>query len=288
LFGWSSLAANAPAVAEYAQSRTDNSEPRTKNPERPTPNVELNHEHEPGTRNVERGTAWLFAACAIALTTLAQPAVVEAAGRLVTFRAADGRVLTGLFVEAPRRPAPAVVLVPMLGRSRDDWQSVAQRLAEANISSLAIDLPSASLPGEAAALTAWHTDVRAAVEHLSSRGDVRSGGVGVAGASLGANLAVLAAAADTRIRSLALVSPTLDYRGVRIEAPMRQYAARPALLIASLKDPFAARTVRELTKQSPGPREARWGEAPAHGTMLLAREPDLVRALAEWFQRTLG
>ncbi len=174
----------------------------------------------------------------------------------------------------------------MLGRSKEDWQSVAQRLAEANISSLAIDLPGASLPGDAAALVAWHTDVRAAVEHLSGRPDVRV--VGVAGASLGANLAVLAAAADPRVRSLALVSPSLDYRGVRIEAPMRQYGGRPALLIASLRDPLAARTVRELTKEAPGPREARWADTMAHGATLLAREPDLVRALVDWFQRTLG
>ena len=27
---------------------------------------------------------------------------------------------------------------------------------------------------------------------------------------------------------------------------------------------------------------------PAHGTVLLAREPDTVRRLVEWFQRTLG
>lgn len=222
------------------------------------------------------------------LAFLALQPSVSAAGRTVTFRATDGRMLVGVFIEAPRRPAPAVVLVPMLGRSKDDWQGVAQRLAEANISSLAIDLPGSALPGEAPALVAWHADVRAAVEHLSSRPDVRPGAVGVAGASLGANLAVLAAAADPRVRSLALVSPSLDYRGVRIETPMRQYAARPALLIASLRDPLAARTVRELTKAPPGPREARWADSPAHGTMLLAREPDLVRALVEWFQRTLG
>jgi dienelactone hydrolase len=221
------------------------------------------------------------------IVLLPQPRA-EAAARTVTFRAADGRVLTGVFTEAPHRPAPAVVLVPMLGRSKDDWQNVAQRLADANISSLAIDLPGSSVPADAAALIAWHTDIRAAVEHLSSRPDVRPGAVGVAGASLGANLAVLAAVADPRVRSLALVSPSLDYRGVRIETPMRQYAARPALFIASLRDPLAARTVRELTKDPPGLREARWAEATAHGTMLLAREPDLVRALAEWFQRTLG
>lgn len=231
---------------------------------------EQNSEPEPGTRNRERGT------------TLA------AAGRTVAFRAPDGRAVTGLLMEASQRPAPAVVLVPMLGTSHDDWQAVAQQLAEANITSLAIDLPGSSLPADAAALAAWHTDVRAAVEYLAGRSDVRPGSLGIAGASLGANLAVLAGAADPRVRSLALVSPSLDYRGVRIETAMRQYGARPALLIASVKDPLAARTVRELTKEPPGPREARWAEAAAHGTALLHREPDLVRALADWFRRTLG
>jgi len=238
-----------------------------------------------GPRSSLRVLGSLFAA--VVLLAGLHPGV-SAAGRTVTFRAGDGRMLTGLFLEASQRPAPAVVLVPMLGRSRDDWQGVAQRLADAHISSLAIDLPSSSIPGDAQALVAWHADIRAALDHLSGRADVRGGSLGVAGASLGANLAVLAAVADPRVRSLALVSPSLDYRGVRIETPMRQYAARPALLIASLRDPLAARTVRELTRNPPGLREARWAEATAHGTALLAREPDLIRALVEWFQRTLG
>jgi hypothetical protein len=31
-----------------------------------------------------------------------------------------------------------------------------------------------------------------------------------------------------------------------------------------------------------------WLTAPAHGTLLLTREPDAVRLLVEWFRRTLG
>jgi dienelactone hydrolase len=206
----------------------------------------------------------------------------------VQFRAADGRLLTALMMEPSQRPAPAVVLVPMLGGGREAWQAVAQRLADANIAALAIDLPSATMPDDVATLPSWHADIRAAVAYLVSRADVRQGSIGVAGASLGANLTVLAAVADPRIRSIALVSPSLDYRGVRIEGAMRQYGARPALLIASLKDPYAARTVRDLSREPPGPRDVRWSEIPAHGTRLLAAEPDLVRALVEWFQKTLG
>jgi len=218
-----------------------------------------------------------------AVAMLLAQGVVVGAGRVVTFRAPDGRTLNALAMDASARPAPAVVLVPMLGRPKDDWQAVAQRLADANITALAIDLP-----GQYGPTSGWHTDVLAAVAYLASRPEIRRDAIGVAGASLGANLAVLAASADPRIRSLALVSPSLDYRGVRIESAMQQYGGRPALLMASLRDPYAARSVRALAAEPPGLREVKWSETIAHGTALLAREPDLVRTLVEWFQRTLG
>jgi dienelactone hydrolase len=219
---------------------------------------------------------------------VAQPAV-SAAGRIVSFHAADGRTLTGLLLEADSRPAAAVVLVPMLGRPRDDWQAAGQRLAEANITALAIDLPSVTLPADPKLLAAWHQDIGAAVAFLAGRpADVRAGAIGIAGASLGANLAAIAGAADPSVRSIALISPSLDYRGLRIEEPMRTYGARPAMLMASLQDPYAARSVRELTQDAQGPREQRWSTIPAHGTLLLQRDVDMMRALVEWFQQTLS
>ena len=214
---------------------------------------------------------------------------VSAAGRQVTFRSADGRVVTGLLMEARNGPAPAVVLVPMLGRPKDDWQAIGQRFADANIHALAIDLPGEALPADSTELTRWHESITAAVSYLSSRAvDVRSGAIGVAGASLGANLAVVAAASDPTVRSIALVSPSLDYRGVRIDAALRQYGSRPALLVASRQDLYATRSVRELVQNPPGPREVRWSDIASHGTILLSRDPELVRALVEWFQLTLG
>lgn len=222
-----------------------------------------------------------------ALVVVAQPSLF-AAGRSVSFRAADGRAVTGLLLEARDRPAPAVVLVPMLGRTKDDWQAVAERLAEANLSTLAIDLPATALPGDPAELSAWHEHVRAAVAYLAGRpAEVQPGMIGIAGASLGASLAALAAAADPAVRSIALVSPSLDYRGVRIEMPLAEYGARPALLMASVHDPYAARSVRALAQHASGARDVRWSSVPAHGTILLSRDPDLLRSLVEWFQRTL-
>jgi dienelactone hydrolase len=224
---------------------------------------------------------------AIVVTLLAvSPA--EAAGHAITFRAADGRMLSGFLTEANQRPAPAVVLVPMLGRPKDDWQAVAQRLADANITALAIDLPASAVPGDPKDVVRWGDDIRAAIDYLVSRpAEVRAGSIGVAGASLGGSVAIIEAAGDPGVRAVALVSPSLDYRGVRIEAPMRAFGARPALLIASARDPYAARSTRELAQNASGPRDIRWSDVAAHGTVLLARDPDLVRSLVEWFQGTL-
>jgi dienelactone hydrolase len=210
--------------------------------------------------------------------------VVDGAGREVTFQAADGRTVTGYLAEAGTRPSPAVVLVPMLGRPKDDWEAIAQRLADANVTALAVDAGSSQLAVDPEAAAALSRDVNAAVTYLASTGATS---IGVAGASFGATVAVLAAANDARIRAIALVSPSLDYRGIRMEGALRQFGDRPALLLASLEDPYAARSVKELAQAGPGPRELRWSEVPAHGTVLLSRDADLVRSLVEWFGVTL-
>jgi dienelactone hydrolase len=228
--------------------------------------------------------SWLYRTVLCLL--IASPAL--AAGRGVAFRAEDGRTVNAVVFEPSQRPTPAVVLVPMLGRPKEDWDALGQRLADASILALAIDLPGTSDPGDSKVLSGWSADVRAAVSYLLSRSDVRPGGIGIAGASLGANLAALAAADLGSVHSLALLSPSLDYRGVRIEGAMKQYGGRPAMLVASSRDPYAARTVRELAKDPPGTREMRLSEAAAHGTVLLARDPDIVRALVDWFQSTLA
>ena len=229
-----------------------------------------------------------FAIAALILAAVCSTTVVRGTARAVSFRAADGRTINALLNEASQRPAPAVVLVPMLGRPKEDWQAAGQRLADANITALMIDLPAQSTPADARALNAWSEDIRAALTFLESRPDVRPGALGVGGASLGANLAAVAAAADLRVRALVLISPSLDYRGVRIEGALRQYGARPALFIAGRQDFYAARSARELADDPPGIRELQWSDLAAHGTALLSREPDLVRALVDWFQRALG
>jgi alpha-beta hydrolase superfamily lysophospholipase len=226
-----------------------------------------------------------LALVAAALLT-AVPAV--AAGRSVSFPSTDGTLLAALLYEPARRPAAAVVLVHMLGRTKDDWTSVADRLAEAGAIVLSLDLRGHGRSGGSPApLAPMIDDVRAAVAWVAGRPGARPDAVAIVGASLGANLAAIAAADNAAVRAVALVSPSLDYRGVRLDASvMRKIGDRPVWLAASTQDPYSLRTVQELASGS-GAREQRLSGAHGHGTALLAADPDLARGLVDWLRRTL-
>lgn len=236
--------------------------------------------------------AWLVV---LALVAALPETPVAAPTQRVTLRTDDGATLAAQWYEPSSRPAPAVILVHMLHRSRRDWDSLAHQLAGDGIGALAIDLRGHgdsqryAMPdtGADAGYSAMLFDVKAAQRYLASRGDVQQTRVGIAGASLGANLAALAAAGDASLVSVALLSPSLDYRGLRIEQAVKKIAARPVLLVAGSDDPYAARSARELQKTGGGPRELLLVPQAGHGTGMLSRDGDLGRALVDWFRRTL-
>jgi dienelactone hydrolase len=212
-----------------------------------------------------------------------------AAGRPVTLPSIDGTTLAGQIYEASTKPAPGVVLVHMLARSKADWDQLGQQLADVGITALAIDLRGhGGSGGSAASLGEMTQDVRAALQWLAARPGVRPDALGAAGASLGGNLVLLAAAEQPLVRAVAAVSPSLDYRGVRIGPElMRKLGDRPVWLGASSEDPFAARTLHELTVDGGGRREQYQSPTAAHGTQLLAADASLARGLVDWLRLRL-
>jgi pimeloyl-ACP methyl ester carboxylesterase len=210
-----------------------------------------------------------------------------AAGRPVSLTAPDGTPLAAMLYEAAPRPSPGVVLVHMLGRSKDEWSPVALRLQDAGVTVLAVDLRGhGGSGGSRSPLSAMTADVRAAVEWLAVHATIRPGAMAVVGASLGASLAALAAADLATVRAVGMVSPSLDYRGLRLDPALTKLGRRPVWLVASTEDPYALRSVRELAAAEAA-REQRLSAVRGHGTMLFAADPDLTPALVDWLRRTL-
>src|SRR3954469_16782574 len=153
--------------------------------------------------------------------------------RRITVRTDDGVTLGGTYFEASRRPAPGVVLLPMLTRTHEDWAAAGARLADAGYAVIAIDFRN----GGDATAASLELDVRAAKAFLRERPEVIPNVFGVAGASIGANMAVIDAADDSAVQTIVLLSPGLDYRGLRTEAAIKKFGGRAALLVSSTKDP---------------------------------------------------
>jgi alpha-beta hydrolase superfamily lysophospholipase len=182
-----------------------------------------------------------------------------------------------------------VLLVHMLSRTHADWGGLPELIRDAGITALAIDLRGhGQSSGSPQDLQAMAGDVRAAALWLSTRPNVRGDQIAIVGASLGASLALLAAVNVPQVRAIALVSPSLDYRGLRTDnALVKRLGSRSIWLAASDQDPLALRSLRDISAEPSGPREQHVSTVLAHGTALLDKDGDVARSLVDWLRRSL-
>ena len=106
-----------------------------------------------------------------------------------------------------------------------------------------------------------------------------SNNVAIIGASIGANIALNYAVKDDSVKAIILISPGLDYRGVKTEETIKQFK-NPILIIASQDDSYSAdssKTLNSLNKNS----ELKIYDGSLHGTDLFGKS-DVEKVMIEW------
>lgn len=206
-----------------------------------------------------------------------------------TLTAADGTRIHAL-TEAVPGSEKGVVLVHMLNRHAGDWAYFGEKLAKTKLQVVMPDLRGhgANVPeGQTATLAeadyaAMEQDVRAAVGWLRAQGVKQ---VSCAGASIGANLCARVAADDPQIVNLVLLSPGLNYKGVKVADAVDRYGDRPLLMAASEDDAYSYTTVIKLEERAKDAHVELYAKA-GHGTKMLSREPELEGLLQSWLLGT--
>lgn len=208
--------------------------------------------------------------------------------------AEDGTKIAGVFY-SPAGVRPAVLLLHMLDRSKEDWDDFATALVERGFAALAIDLRGHGQSegnwrdfGEAD-FRAMELDTKAAVAWLREQRSVDRERIAIVGASIGANTALNYASRDSAIKAVALLSPGLSYRGVSTESTILSYD-RPLLIVASKGDDYSASSSRELYARSPLAPEQKMlviYSGTAHGTKMFIAEPALEGLLLDWLEGKL-
>ncbi len=208
--------------------------------------------------------------------------------RLLSFTTADGVTLVGAFYPPSTPPAPGVLLLHMMGRQKEDWAPFATRLQEEGYAVLALDLRGHGESGGEPDWAAMPDDVARAWATLVAQPEVDPEQTAIVGASIGANLALVAAAAEPRVRAVVLLSPGLDYRGVRTEEAIVAYGERPILIVASQDDAYAAESAQRLDGLAQGPHVLTLYPSAGHGTHMFGPQPDLSDLILSWLRLQLG
>jgi dienelactone hydrolase len=109
----------------------------------------------------------------------------------------------------------------------------------------------------------------------------------VIGASIGSNMALRTGANVPDIKTVALLSPGLDYRRVTTDDAIIQYGERPILIVASADDTYSADSSRTLAEMALSEATLHMYETAGHGTNMFAPEPELTQMLLDWLNQHL-
>lgn len=235
-------------------------------------------------------------------TSIAKESPTEgAAPRQVVIESADKTPLAGTFYQAVKSNSPAILMLHQWQSDRHSYDDLAKRMQAKGFGVLTIDgrgfgesvktadgktiAPSKSDDSVAA----MKADVGAAIEFLLKQDNVDPGRLALIGASYGSSLAMLYAADSPKIKSVALLSPGLNYFGnMPTEPAVRKYGNRSLLLVAAEDDKESADTVRKLKEAGASDtHEVKIYPKGGHGTGLFAAKVGLEDLLEDFFTRNL-
>ena len=212
----------------------------------------------------------------------------------VTIPTADGVTLAGSWRPLVERPnAPAVLLVHDFSRDRRDWEGLAGAFSARGLATLSIDLRAHGestkkngtvlkiSPRQMSDPAGFPRDVEAACAWLRTKAPK----TGVAGLSLGGNLAVLATA-----RGWADAAVVISANSERLEplAGGKPAAARATLFIASEEAPQRAASAKALLAAAADPKKLLLVPGSAHNLVLLEEHPEAAEAMLDWLVKQLG
>ena len=203
--------------------------------------------------------------------------------------AADGLQLIGTFY-APvefEPPWPGVILLHMLWSDRTAWDEYALQLAGSGFAVFALDMRGHGQTGGEVDWDLAAVDLQEVWDNLAARPDIDPARMGIIGASIGANMALVGGVNEPDTRTVVLLSPGLSYAGVETREAMVTFGERPVFIAASQEDTYAADSSRKLHEIAVGEARLDMFQDAGHGTFMLENEPELDGQIIDWLMEYL-
>ena len=130
-------------------------------------------------------------------------------------------------------------------------------------------------------------DLDTALFWLIARPETDGERIGIAGASIGANLAIRGGSRYPQVKSVVMLSPALDYRGITSAEALSNYGQRATMIVATEKDTLSADPARTLNSRALGQHQLQIYPGSDHGTNIFKAQAGLKPMMLAWFKSTL-
>lgn len=221
-------------------------------------------------------------------------------GKLVSFLTTDGQTLQAIY-QKPSEGKPMVIFLHGLAAVKEEWGPLYDLLAQKGWGVLTYDArghgesskskdangsPNGyqyfGRPGPGSQWEMMINDVGAAIQFSRKDFGQSSHPIIVAGASLGANVALNFGSLSPSVKEVLLLSPGLVYAGIETEKAASQIKI-PVLIVASPIDKYAfesSQKLKTLIKKSTLITDVQ----PGHGVQMF--EEKLLKRIATWLEET--
>jgi len=257
-----------------------------------------------------RSPLLLVAASSLALSSQVAPgpretsvcayAASKGSAQSIYFQTADGvRQIGDVYLPEGKTKAPVAILLHMLSKDKSTYTTMIRPLLDKGFAVINLDLRGhgqstsradgtrlnfssfsdaewAKLPG----------DIAAVVKGMQGIQGLDGNRIAIVGASIGANTAALEGAADKRVKAAVLLSPGLDYKGLKPEAAVRQFG-RPMLIVAGSDDQYSADSSKQLARATGRSGRIILLERAGHGTDMFVSHPQLVGQVVNWLAESV-
>ncbi len=206
----------------------------------------------------------------------------------ITLQTEDEVTIHATFYDA--KSTKGIILLHRLGNDRNNWKDFAPLLVKNGFSAIAIDLRGHGQSTEKFKLNALTDkdfnnmvlDTKATKKFLESK---KITNIAIIGESIGANTALNYAVQDEKIKTVVLLSPGLEYRGIKTENSMSEYSERPILIIAADGDAYSAESSRKLDMLAFGEKKFELYEGSEHGVHMFDEKPELKNLIIDWLKK---
>ena len=181
-------------------------------------------------------------------------------GERVSFTTSDGILLRGHLYGGG---ATGVILAHMYPADQSDWTDFAEVLAAHGYTALTFDFRGFTESDGPLGTRFADRDLLAAYQFMRPR----VSRIFIAGASLGAEAAILVAARE-QVAGIICISTPVSFGGLNVEQAIRQVRA-PILFVTSANDPMVAGQPEILYRLAQAPKSFEVFPGSAHGTAIL-------------------